>query len=122
MKQKKIPKVQDHIIVRGFSSGNIIKVAHCFHGHEFEIGEMVCIVGESDYDDGFICRNAKGVEWYLHDVEFEYVTICPSCGSVDEYSQGFKQNIMPVDGGDCRQVCFNICDKCGYAIDVWFWD
>jgi hypothetical protein len=47
---------------------------------------------------------------------------CPSCGSENEYSQGFKQNIQPVDGGDWRQVCFNICDRCGHAIDVWFWD
>ena len=47
---------------------------------------------------------------------------CPSCGSENEYSQGFKQNIQPVDGGDFRHVCFNICDRCGHAIDVWFWD
>ena len=47
---------------------------------------------------------------------------CPSCGSENEYSQGFKQNIQPVDGGDWRQICFNICDRCGHAIDVWFWD
>jgi predicted Zn-ribbon and HTH transcriptional regulator len=47
---------------------------------------------------------------------------CPKCGGENEYSQGFKQNIQPVDGGDWRQVCFNICDRCGYAIDVWFWD
>ena len=47
---------------------------------------------------------------------------CSSCGSENEYSQGFKQNIQPVDGGDWRQVCFNICDRCGHAIDVWFWD
>lgn len=50
------------------------------------------------------------------------VVRCPSCGSEDEYSQGFKQNIQPVDNGDWRQICFNICDKCGHAIDVWFWD
>ena len=47
---------------------------------------------------------------------------CPKCGGENEYSQGFKQNIQPVDGGDWRQICFNICDRCGYAIDVWFWD
>ena len=47
---------------------------------------------------------------------------CPKCGGENEYSQGFKQNIQPVDGGDWRQVCFNICDRCGYAINVWFWD
>lgn len=47
---------------------------------------------------------------------------CPKCGSKDEYSQGFTQNIQPSDGGDWRRVCFNICDRCGYAIDVWFWD
>ena len=47
---------------------------------------------------------------------------CPKCGGENEYSQGFKQNIQPVDGGEWRQVCFNICDRCGYAIDVWFWD
>ena len=47
---------------------------------------------------------------------------CPKCGGENEYSQGFKQNIQPADGGDWRQVCFNICDRCGYAIDVWFWD
>jgi len=50
------------------------------------------------------------------------VVRCPSCGSENEYSQGFKQNIQPVDGGDWRQICFNICDRCGHAIDVWFWD
>ena len=47
---------------------------------------------------------------------------CPKCGGENEYSQGFKQNIQPVDVGDWRQICFNICDRCGYAIDVWFWD
>lgn len=51
-----------------------------------------------------------------------HVVRCPSCGSEDEYSQGFKQNIQPVDNGEWRQVCFNICDRCRYAIDVWFWD
>ena len=49
------------------------------------------------------------------------VVRCPSCDSENEYSQGFKQNIQPVDNGEWRQICFNICDRCGYAIDVWFW-
>ena len=47
---------------------------------------------------------------------------CHKCGGENEYTQGFKQNIQPVDGGEWRQVCFNICDRCGYVIDVWFWD
>lgn len=66
-----------------------------------------------------LCREAKDV---IKNYNLSDVIRCPSCGSKNEYSQGFKQNIQPVDGGDWRQVCFNICDKCGHAIDVWFWD
>lgn len=61
---------------RSFAFGECVKVLHCLHGHEFEIGEIVCIVGKSDYDDAWLCRNAKGVEWYLHDEEGEVV----NCG------------------------------------------
>ena len=68
--------------------------------------------------DFYPCKNEIFVNTY-----HTYHTIrCPSCGSENEYSQGFKQNIQPVDGGDFRHVCFNICDRCGHAIDVWFWD
>ena len=68
--------------------------------------------------DFYPCKNEICVNTY-----HTYHTIrCPSCGSENEYSQGFKQNIQPVDGGDFRHVCFNICDRCGHAIDVWFWD
>jgi hypothetical protein len=63
-------------VSRSFAFGECVKVLHCFHGHEFEIGEVVCIVGKSDYDDAWLCRNAKGVEWYLHDEEGEVV----NCG------------------------------------------
>lgn len=63
-------------IGRSFAFGECIKVLHCFHGHEFEIGEIVCIVGKSEYGNAWLCRNAKGVEWYLHDEEGEVV----NCG------------------------------------------
>lgn len=63
-------------VSRSFAFGECIKVLHCFHGHEFEIGEIVCIIGKSDYDDAWLCRNAKGIEWYLHDEEGDVV----NCG------------------------------------------
>lgn len=59
--------------IRSFAFGKCVKVSHCFHGHEFEIGEIVHIIGKSDYDDAWLCRNVKGVEWYLHDEEGEVV-------------------------------------------------
>jgi hypothetical protein len=70
------PPLQQADVSRSFAFGECVKVLHCFHGHEFEIGEIVCIVGKSDYDDAWLCRNAKGVEWYLHDEEGDVV----NCG------------------------------------------
>jgi hypothetical protein len=67
------PALRQTVVSRSFSFGECVKVLHCFHGHEFEIGEIVYIVGKSDYDDAWLCRNAKGAEWYLHDEEGEVV-------------------------------------------------
>jgi hypothetical protein len=58
---------------RCFTDGDFVKVLHCFHGHEFEIGEVVCIVDRLNYSGMWLCRNEKGVEWYLNETECEVV-------------------------------------------------
>jgi hypothetical protein len=55
------------------SVGDCVKVVHCFHGHEFEIGEIVCIVEAMWSFECWFCRNSKGVEWYMQCEEFDAV-------------------------------------------------
>jgi hypothetical protein len=59
-----------------FAFGASVKVLHCFRGHEFEIGEIVSIVGKSAFKDSWLCRNTEGVEWYLHVQEGQVI----ACG------------------------------------------
>jgi len=76
MKNKKLNTPQNTPTSRSFALGECVKVLHCFHGHEFEIGEIVCIIDKSDYNGAWLCRNEEGIAWYLHDEEGEVV----NCG------------------------------------------
>lgn len=64
-----------------YKIGKYVKVLHCFNGHEFEIGEVVCIIAKSNYDDrSFLCKNKKGAEWYLYKEECEVLlNHCDRC-------------------------------------------
>jgi predicted Zn-ribbon and HTH transcriptional regulator len=97
----------DKYLIKRYSPLKLERIKNAY----FNYDDVVEILNEAEKID-----NQQGNE-VLADV-----IRCPKCGGENEYSQGFKQNIQPVDGGDWRQVCFNICDRCGYAIDVWFWD
>lgn len=97
----------DKYLIKRYSQLKLERIKKAY----FNYDDVVEILNEAEKID-----NQQGNE-VLADV-----IRCPKCGGENEYSQGFKQNIQPVDGGDWRQVCFNICDRCGYAIDVWFWD
>jgi predicted Zn-ribbon and HTH transcriptional regulator len=97
----------DKYLIKRYSPLKLERIKKAY----FNYDDVVEILNEAEKID-----NQQGNE-VLADV-----IRCPKCGGENEYSQGFKQNIQPVDGGDWRQVCFNICDRCGYAIDVWFWD
>lgn len=55
-----------------FKIGMRIKITRCLHGHEFEIGEVVKIIGnEREYDLSlsWLCRNGHGIEWYISEQE-----------------------------------------------------
>lgn len=66
---QKPPHLLEHGVIGSFSIGKCVKVLHCFHGHEFEIGEELYVIDKSEYDDAWLCQNAKGVKWYLNEEE-----------------------------------------------------
>ena len=52
-----------------------VKVLHCKAGHGFEIGELLYVIDKSEDEECWLCRNAKGLEWYLTEEEFIVVNI-----------------------------------------------
>ena len=64
-----VNEIQDKITI-----GSFVKVLYCTHGHEFEIGEIVSVVSKSYYNDDWLCRNEKGIEWYLCEEEFKMIS------------------------------------------------
>ena len=54
-------------VSKSFAVGVEVEITDCIKGHEFKIGEKVTIV---EYDDNmWICRNKKGIEWYINEEE-----------------------------------------------------
>ena len=52
-----------------FAVGKKVKVEHCFHGHEFDIGEVVAIVEhEAGATTSWLCTNGKA-SWWLSESE-----------------------------------------------------
>ena len=52
-----------------FAVGKKLKVEHCFYGHEFNIGEVVTIIGHDGEDTtSWLCTNGKK-NWWLTDSE-----------------------------------------------------
>jgi len=60
---------------KDFDIGKYVKVLSCFNGHEFEIGEIVCVILKSDFDNTWLCKNEEGVQWYLHEKEGEVINL-----------------------------------------------
>ena len=57
------------IVSRTFAVGKKVKVEHCFHGHEFDIGEVVAIVEhEAGATTSWLCTNGKA-SWWLSESE-----------------------------------------------------
>ena len=56
-----------HGVSKSFAVGVDVEITDCIKGHEFHIGEKVTIV-END-DNMWICRNKKGIEWYINEDE-----------------------------------------------------
>lgn len=57
------------IVSSTFAVGKKVKVEHCFHGHEFDIGEVVTIVEhEAGAATSWLCTNGK-VSWWLSESE-----------------------------------------------------
>lgn len=56
-----------HGVSKSFAVGVDVEITDCIKGHEFHIGEKVTIV-ERD-DNMWICRNKKGIEWYINEDE-----------------------------------------------------
>jgi hypothetical protein len=54
-------------VSKSFAVGVEVEITDRIKGHEFHMGEKVTIVGNEDYM--WICRNKKGVEWYINEDE-----------------------------------------------------
>lgn len=54
-------------------AGMMAVVTDCLYGHEFEMGEIVQIIGRNPDDDFWIGRNSKGSQWFLQDEELKVV-------------------------------------------------
>lgn len=55
-----------------FSIGTKVQITKCINGHEFEIGEIVTIINRENDDNGevmWLCRSARGKEWYIDEEE-----------------------------------------------------
>lgn len=48
--------------------GSVVKVIHCFHGHEFKIGEKVTLLGRDV--ESWRAKNEGGEIWYMTENEF----------------------------------------------------
>lgn len=65
--QAKLNLLTIPVVSKSFAVGVEVEITDCIKGHEFEIGEKVTIV---EYDDNmWICRNKKGIEWYINEDE-----------------------------------------------------
>jgi len=68
--------------------------------------------------------NPVYVEWLeqlLQAGQHETIVVCPECESKDISHGTNKMEVFP--GGDYyRYIVFDICNDCGYAIDVEFFD